>query len=179
MAADGEGADEGCFVGKTETTTTPDHRCGHRRCRCSVSGRLHSSRGHRPCGAGRTSMPGSPIANNGRAPTKAEGQEVSPKLGSVAASLAPTAPKEGLERIENAVARWLRPGWCLSQPEPPWTVLRSTPSSAEMRVIVAPTSRSRAASSYSACRRRRDAALASWAAVGIGVDGISNMMGGT
>ena len=60
-----------------------------------------------------------------------------------------------------------------------WTVLRSAPSSAEMRVIVAPTSRSRAASSYRACRRRREAALADWAAVGIGVEGIGDMGGGT
>jgi hypothetical protein len=63
-------------------------------------------------------MPGGPVTNDGRAPTKAEGQEFSPKLAGVATSLAPPASKEGLERIENAIARWLRPGWCPSQPEP-------------------------------------------------------------
>ena len=52
------------------------------------------------------------------APTKAESQEFAPELGGVAASLAPAASKEGFERVENAVARWLRPGWCPSEPEP-------------------------------------------------------------
>jgi hypothetical protein len=49
----------------------------------------------------------------------------------------------------------------------PRTVFRSTPISAAMRLIVAPTLCSRAASSYCDCRRAKDAALACCAAVGI------------
>jgi hypothetical protein len=49
----------------------------------------------------------------------------------------------------------------------PRMVFRSTPISAAMRLIVAPSPCSRAASSYWNCRRARDAALACCATVGL------------
>ena len=63
-------------------------------------------------------MAGGPLPNNRRATPKAEGYEFTPELAGVAAPLAPASAKEGLERVEDAVAGGLLPEGRLTEPQP-------------------------------------------------------------